>query len=114
MDSLNSHQRKAVETKGHCLVTACPGSGKTRVLAHRAAYLLQQNPNGKLLAVTFTRDAATSLKQRILSQTGESVRSRIAVGTLHSLAITQLKRAGLKSWLIGQVVEGPRGVEWAE
>lgn len=95
MESLNLHQRKAVEAKGHCLVTACPGSGKTRVLAYRSAHLLTRNPTGKLLAVTFTRDAATSLKERILTQAGASARSRIAVGTLHSLAITQLKRAGL-------------------
>lgn len=93
MHTLNPHQRKAVEASGHCLVTACPGSGKTRVLAVRAALLLDRNPGGKLLAVTFTRDAAASLKERIIGQAGESSRQRVAVGTLHSLAMTQLKRA---------------------
>ena len=94
MNSLNPHQQKAVLATGHCLVTACPGSGKTRVLAVRAARLLELHPNGKLLAVTFTRDAATSLKERIIGQAGETARQRVAVGTLHSLALTQLKRAG--------------------
>lgn len=91
--SLNANQQKAVEATGHCLVTACPGSGKTRVLAHRAARLLSMG-QGRLLAVTFTKDAASSLKTRILEASGQSAGDRLAVGTLHSLALNQLKRAG--------------------
>lgn len=95
MDTLNPYQRKAVLAEGHCLVTACPGSGKTRVLAFRAGRLLDQHPNGKLLAVTFTRDAASSLKERIIAHAGGDAHNRVAVGTLHSLALNQLKRARL-------------------
>lgn len=94
LDSLNPYQQQAVLARGHCLVTACPGSGKTRVLSVRAARLLEQYPGGKLLAVTFTRDAATSLRDRIIGQAGESSRLRVATGTLHSLALKQLQRAG--------------------
>lgn len=93
--TLNENQQKAVDVQGHCLVTACPGAGKTRVLAHRAAKLLQSFPNGKLLASTFTKDAAKSLKNRILAEAGEEVANRLAVGTLHSLAYHQIKKANL-------------------
>jgi superfamily I DNA/RNA helicase len=93
--NLNASQQDAVDSDGHCLITACPGSGKTRVLAHRAARLLKGNESGKLIAVTFTKDAADSLKSRILEEAGDSIRDRLAVGTLHSLALNQLKRAGM-------------------
>lgn len=96
MDELNSQQKKAVETEGHCLVTACPGAGKTKVLSYRAARLLKQNPKGNLIAVTFTRDAALSLKDRILAQAGNSTKIRVGAGTFHSLSLNLLKKAGVK------------------
>jgi len=64
---------------------------------------LSENVTGRLCAVTFTRDAAASLKERILEMCGEQVASRLAVGTFHSIALNQLKRAGLlKKRLLGE------------
>lgn len=93
MAGLNAHQARAVSAEGHCVVLACPGSGKTRVLAVRAAHLLSRHPEGRLCAVTFTRDAAMELKERILDQAGRVNARRIAVGTFHSIAYAQLRRA---------------------
>ncbi|MDP1573161.1 MAG: ATP-dependent helicase [Pseudomonadota bacterium] len=90
---LNSHQERAVAANGHCTILACPGSGKTRVLSERAARLLAAHPKGRLCAVTFTRDAAEELKSRILTSCGQDHARRLAVGTFHSLALAQLKRA---------------------
>lgn len=94
MPGLNPQQARAVSAVGHCVVLACPGSGKTRVLAMRAASLLSGHPEGRLCAVTFTRDAAQELKARILDQCGRFHTRRIAVGTFHSIAYAQLKRTG--------------------
>ncbi len=89
---LNPHQERAVSTVGHCTVLACPGSGKTRVLSERAIRLLASHDKGRLCAVTFTRDAAEELKARILPSCGADVARRLAVGTFHSIALSQLKR----------------------
>lgn len=94
MPGLNPQQARAVNAVGHCVVLACPGSGKTRVLSMRAASLLSGHPEGRLCAVTFTRDAAQELKTRILDQCGRYHARRIAVGTFHSIAYAQLKRSG--------------------
>ena len=90
--ALNPHQERAVSTVGHCTVLACPGSGKTRVLSERAIRLLASHDKGRLCAVTFTRDAAAELKARILPSCGANVARRLAVGTFHSIALSQLKR----------------------
>ena len=79
--------------KGHCTVLACPGSGKTRVLSARAAQLLESEPKGRLVAVSFTRDAATELRSRILAACGQKQARRLGVGTFHSLALAQLRRS---------------------
>lgn len=92
MIELNQFQARAVNAEGHCAVLACPGSGKTRVLSMRAARLLAENKTGRLCAVTFTRDAATELKSRILQLCGEREAQRLAVGTFHSIALSQLRR----------------------
>ena len=89
---LNPHQERAVSAVGHCTVLACPGSGKTRVLSERAIRLLSLNDKGRLCAVTFTRDAASELKERILPSCDSDVGRRLAVGTFHSIALSQLKR----------------------
>ncbi len=85
----------AVMANGHCLVTACPGSGKTRVLSTRAKRLLTEF-EGNLLLVTFTRDAANELKERALKEAGLAYRSRIGAGTFHALAMKQLNRSGIR------------------
>lgn len=90
--NLNPYQERAVKATGHCTILACPGSGKTLVLSQRAARLLSDNPQGRLCAVTFTRDAADELKSRILDLCGEGQAKRLAVGTFHSLALAQIRR----------------------
>lgn len=84
---------RAVSLVGHCTILACPGSGKTRVLSERAARLLSVHEKGRLCAVTFTRDAAEDLGARILASIGAGHGRRLAVGTFHSLALGQIKRA---------------------
>ena len=90
---LNPYQEKAVKIEGHCTVLACPGSGKTRVLSTRAGHLLSTYKEGRLCAVTFTKDASNELKERILDTCGKEQASRIAVGTFHSLCMAQIKRS---------------------
>lgn len=89
---LNPYQERAVKIEGHCTVLACPGSGKTRVLSTRAGHLLKKYEHGRLCAVTFTRDAATELKERILDTCGQENANRVAIGTFHSLSMNQIRR----------------------
>ena len=90
---LNHGQQQAVRAVGHCMICACPGSGKTTVLKFRADHLLNRNPGSRLLAVTFTSDAAAELEERIRSQ-NPSIGDRLVCGTFHSLAKRQIERAG--------------------
>ncbi len=98
---LNGPQRQAVETDGHILVSACPGAGKTRVLASRAERLLASDPAGRLAAVTFTRDAAGELRKRILAGRPQDG-ARVAAGTFHGLAFQQMRRAGLRVRILSE------------
>lgn len=104
---LNSYQERAVIAKGHCTVLACPGSGKTRVLASRAAHLLEAYDRGRVCAVTFTRDSAEELKSRILTACGHANATRLAVGTFHSIALAQIRRNN-SSGLERLISEGER------
>lgn len=104
---LNPYQERAVIANGHCTVLACPGSGKTRVLASRAAHLLEAYERGRVCAVTFTRDSAEELKSRILTTCGQANATRLAVGTFHSIALAQLRRN--RSSELGRLIsEGER------
>jgi superfamily I DNA/RNA helicase len=94
LSKLNSYQEKCVETEGHLLITACPGSGKTTVLSFRAEFLLNKYSEGNLMAVTFTKDAADELRSRIVKK-NPLVKNRVGAGTFHSLAMQQLKRTGM-------------------
>jgi DNA helicase II / ATP-dependent DNA helicase PcrA len=105
LSSLNPQQKLAVETtEGPVLVIAGAGSGKTRVLTYRIAYIIQQKlaSPGEILAVTFTNKAAGEMKERILSllessssSTGHVSKSTIPwCGTFHSMCVKLLKREG--------------------
>ena len=88
ISGLNDKQRQAVSAEdGHTLVLAGAGSGKTRVLVHRIAWLIQQcrySPYS-ILAVTFTNKAAAEMRGRVEQLLGSSVRS-MWIGTFHGLA----------------------------
>ena len=99
---LSPAQELAATAPGHVVIAACPGSGKTTVLKHRAQKLLEQDTTARLAAVTFTRDAADSLKSRIAKQYPPGA-TRLDAGTFHALCIKQLKAAGSEIRLI----EGP-------
>ena len=103
----NSFQERAVYAPGHCTILACPGSGKTSVLSHRAAHLITSNDIGRLVAVTFTKDASNELLQRISKSCGIENARRIGVGTFHSLALNQLRRS-IKAKVPRLINEGER------
>jgi len=92
---LDHQQTMAVSHPGHLLLSACPGSGKTRVLSSRAARLLSDS-RGRLVAVTFTRDSAGELRRRIVETCQVSPGRRLLTGTFHSLCLNQFSRAKMK------------------
>ena len=87
LEGLNREQKQAVEvTDGSLLVLAGAGSGKTRVLTTRIAYLIQHGANPySICAVTFTNKAAKEMKERLAKILGEDVVSKMWVGTFHSI-----------------------------
>ena len=87
LKQLNESQREAVVyTDGPSLVVAGAGSGKTRVLTYKIAYLLRQGlPPQSILALTFTNKAAREMKDRIASLTDERMVRRVWVGGVPSV-----------------------------
>jgi len=95
--ALNDEQRAAAaDTEGAVLIFAGAGSGKTRVLTHRVAHLLDlgKTPAYKILAVTFTNKAAGELRSRLAQLVGPAAHS-LWVGTFHAIGVRILRRDGI-------------------
>lgn len=102
LNSLNDRQKQAVTAPlGPVLVLAGAGSGKTRVLTYRIAYIIEQglfNPD-QILAVTFTNKAAKEMQARVASLIAESDQkfySQPALGTFHSIGVRILRKYIIK------------------
>ena len=94
LEGLNSEQKAAVGcVDGPVLIVAGAGSGKTRVLTSRIAYILEQKnlDPSRILALTFTKKAASEMKERIALMVGERKARRLYMGTFHSVFIRFLR-----------------------
>ena len=96
LEGLNPAQQEAVRTvEGPLLIVAGPGSGKTRVIAHRVAYLVKNVgvPPRRIMAVTFTNKAANEMKERLLHLAAAAVPD-LTLGTFHAICARMLRRDG--------------------
>ena len=94
LEGLNDRQRQAVlHTGGPLLILAGAGSGKTRVVTHKIAYLIEEKKvfPSKVLAITFTNKAANEMKDRVGELLSENVDS-MWMGTFHSICVRILRR----------------------
>ncbi len=99
LQDLNNQQRAAVEkTEGPILIIAGPGSGKTRCLTHKVAYLIEQEKAdpSEILAVTFTNKAANEMKERVQNLACPTKGPVSWIGTFHSICARILRIEGTK------------------
>ncbi len=94
LHNLNKKQVEAVKHKsGPMLVIAGPGTGKTKVITHRIAYLIRQHgiKPESILAITFTNKAAQEMQDRVSDEIGEPHSSNIKVSTFHAFCVKVLR-----------------------
>lgn len=110
LEGLNAEQRRAVETtEGPLLIQAGAGSGKTKTLTHRIAYLISEQKASpyNILAVTFTNKAAKEMRERVAHLLGEDPDNRSFMpymGTFHSICVRILRQDGEKVGIPKQFV----------
>jgi DNA helicase-2/ATP-dependent DNA helicase PcrA len=99
LSTLNKEQLEAVKnTQGPTMVIAGAGSGKTRVLTYRIAYLISNGVDPfNILALTFTNKAAKEMKARIADIIGTSEAKNISMGTFHSVFAKILQKSFTKN-----------------
>ena len=111
LTGLNPAQREAAETTNeHCVVLACPGSGKTKTVESKVAHILHSDPKAFVCCTTFSKEGAKEMQQRINNAVPSVIRkNRLVVSTFHSLcfrAIAQYKgtpqmvSAGERSYIL--------------
>ena len=92
LEDLNEEQKRAVSNvDGPVLIVAGAGSGKTRVLTSRVAYILALQEDARILALTFTKKAAGEMKERIAAMVGGGSVRRVVMGTFHAVFVRFLR-----------------------
>lgn len=92
LQDLNEQQKEVCEEFNNCVLTACPGSGKTRTIVYRLAYLCQKHPDSKKLniAITYTNKAAEEMERRL--RTLDINTDSVWVGTIHQFCMEYIIR----------------------